>query len=83
MIKKRPVIAYFIVLWTCKKEEFGPGSGKQKESELVAKDDNQDDISSKDEKKKDQHNVDQNEQEDDKEPEPHNIDNQDEVGFHT
>ena len=65
------------------KEEFGPGSGEQTESELVAKDDNQNDTSKTDEKRRDEHKTDQKEKEE--ETEPHNLDKLDEVteAFHT
>ena len=63
------------MIYQDKKEEFGPGSGEQTESELVAKDDNQDDTSKKDESKDEQ----KSEQVEEEEVKPHSLDELDEV----
>ncbi len=62
-----------------KKEEFGEGAGQETESEMVAKDDNED-TSGKDDNKKNQEK--QEEQEDtneEKDQQPHNMEELDEV----
>lgn len=63
-----------------KKEEFGPGSGDQTESELVAKDENQDETSSKNESSKKEQQEEKEEK--DEETEPHNLDSLDEVSLY-
>ena len=56
------------------KEESGPGDGKQKESELVANDDNKDNQSADEKDGKKDKNT-----EEEKEKQPHNLDDMDQV----